>query len=228
MARSLVVAALASALLTIAMPGDQPRAADLGGGPRERRAPDYGVPPLMEVQRWSGFYLGATGGYSFGSGHADGDIGSTSFDHDGWAATVLAGYNWQIGSTVLGIEADIGTGDFGTSTSTGFGQLSSELNWFGSLRGRAGFLVTPSLLLYATAGLAWADMEFTLAGASASETFYGYQVGGGAELALSPRSTLRLEYIYTDLESERLSHGALSNTFDPDFHTVRAGIAFKF
>ena len=228
MARRRAVLALASALLTMTTVGGPPRAADLGSGPRERPAPDYGTPSLVEVQRWSGFYLGATGGYSFGSGRAGGDIGSSSFDHDGWVATVLAGYNWQIGSTVLGIEADIGTGDFGTNTSTGLGQLGSELNWFGSLRGRAGYLVTPSLLLYATAGLALADMEFTLAGASASETFYGYQVGGGAEMALSPRSTLRLEYIYTDLDSEGLSHGALSNTYDPDFHTVRAGIAFKF
>jgi outer membrane immunogenic protein len=226
MARRHAVLALASALLTIAPPGDQSRAADLGSGPRERRTPDYGTPPLMEVQRWSGFYLGATGGYSFGQ--ADGDIGSVSFDHDGWAATVLAGYNWQIGAAVLGVEADIGTGDFGTNTSTGLGKLGSELNWFSSLRARAGYLVTPSLLLYATAGVAWADMEFTLAGSSASETFFGYQVGGGAELALTPRSSLRLEYIYTDLDSESLSHGGLSTTFDPDFHTVRAGFAFKF
>ena len=40
--------------------------------------------------------------------------------------------------------------------------------------------------------------------------------------------SLRLEYIYTDLGAERVVHGGQLNSYDPDFHTVRAGIAFKF
>lgn len=230
MARRRALPALASALLTLAAATGAAPAADLGGGPppRGRPAPDYGTPPLVDVQRWSGFYLGATGGYSFGSGEAGGDIGTFSFDHDGWAASILAGYNWQMGATVLGVEADLGTGDLGTSTATGAGTLGSELNWISSVRARAGFLMMPALLLYATAGVAWADMEFSLPGGSASDVFFGYQVGGGAELAVTPNSSLRLEYVYTDLDSASLSHAGLSNTYDPEFHTVRAGFAFKF
>lgn len=227
-----VLLALASALLLLPAAETSLRAADLGGSPRGRPAPppapDRGVPPLVDVHRWSGFYIGAAGGYSFGSGEVAGDIGTFSFDHDGWIASVLAGYNWQAGSLVFGVEADIGSGDFGTTTATAFGELNSELNWLASVRGRAGFLLTPALLVYATGGVAWADLEFSLPGSSASTTFFGYQVGGGAELALLPSASLRLEYIFTDLEGERLSHGGLNSTFDPDFHTVRAGFAFKF
>lgn len=193
--------------------------------------PDF-APPVVrtDLERWTGFYIGGTAGYSFGTGSASGDIGNFSFDQDGFTGTLLAGYNWQIGRSVLGIEADVGTGDLGTSHGTGFGTLESELNVFGSLRGRAGFLLSPALLLYATAGLAWADMDFGVAGVSSaqSETFFGYQVGGGGELAISPNLTLRAEYIFTDLGSERVTQAGLINNFDPDFHTVRAGLAFKF
>lgn len=230
MGKTLTACALGAALLTLAGAHDQGMAADLGGG-RVARAPppDFAPPPRSDLERWTGFYLGATAGYAFGSGNAGGDIGSFSFDQEGWTGTILAGYNWQIGQTVWGVEADIGTGDIGSSVATPAGTLQSEMNMFGSLRARAGFLVSPALLLYATAGLAWADMDFNLTGSSwQSETFFGYQVGGGGELAISPNMTLRLEYIFTDLGSERLTQSGLSNTFDPDFHTVRAGISFKF
>lgn len=202
-------------------------AADLGGGPPPPR--DFAPPPRSDIERWNGFYLGATAGYAFGSAAASGDIGSFSFDQEGWAGTIFAGYNWQIGQMVLGVEADVGTGDLGSSAETAAGTLQSETNVFGSLRARAGILFSPALLLYATAGLAWADMDFNLTGSSTqSETFFGYQVGGGAELALSSSVGLRLEYIFTDLGSESLTQSGLSNTFDPDYHTVRAGISFKF
>lgn len=219
--------AIASAFVTTAILPAQLQAADLGGAP-QRPPPDYGAPPLVQVQRWSGLYVGAAAGYSFGSGETGGDIGTFSFDHDGFTGGAFAGYNMQLGSVVVGLEADIGTGDFGTSTSTGAGQISSELNYLASVRARAGFLLGPSLLVYATGGFAFADMEFSHNGASASEMFYGYQVGGGAEMMLSEHSTLRIEYVFTDLEAENLNQGGLNNTYNPDFHTVRAGYAFKF
>lgn len=228
MATPRAVLALASALAITPALWDELCAADLGGGPSGRPVPNYSAPPLMEVQRWTGLYVGATGGYTFGDNGAGGDIGSFTFEQDGFVGTLMAGYNWQIGSMVLGAEADIGAGDLGTSTDTAAGTLESNLNWITSLRGRAGFLVAPSLLIYATAGVAWADLEFTLAGSSTSTTFFGYQVGGGTELALSPRTSLRLEYVYTDLEGEDVSLDGSNNTFDPEFHSVRAGFAFKF
>jgi outer membrane immunogenic protein len=218
--------ALGAALAGLAGAHGTTEAADLGGGPRPPR--DYVEPPRTNLERWSGLYLGATAGYSFGTTNASGDVGSFSFDQEGVTGTLLAGYNWQIGSTVFGIEADVGTGDLGASTATAPGAVSSELTVFGSLRGRAGFLLSPALLLYATAGLAWADMEFALAGATQSETFLGYQVGAGTELAITPNWGLRLEYIFTDFGSETLTQTGGSNTFDPDFHTVRAGLSFKF
>ncbi|MGE5511974.1 MAG: outer membrane beta-barrel protein [Bacteroidota bacterium] len=227
MGKTCTVLALGATLLVLTGLHNQAAAADLGGAPARRPPPDYEPPYRTDLERWTGFYIGGTAGYSFGTGSVSGDIGDFSFDQNGVVGTLLAGYNWQIGRSVLGIEADVGTGDFGTSGSTG--ALDSQLNVFGSLRARAGYLISPALLIYATAGAAWADMDFKIAGTSTqSETFFGYQVGGGGELAISPRTMLRLEYIFTDLGSERVTQSGLSNTFDPDFHTVRAGVAFKF
>ncbi len=192
---------------------------------------DYSEPAdtYLNIERWTGFYLGGTLGYGWGDGRTSGDIGTFPFEQSGTLGTVYAGYNWQLGQTVLGIEADIGTGDFGASEVTSRGTLKSSLNAMGSFRGRAGFLISPALLLYGTAGLAWADMDFQYVGEKArSETFMGYQVGIGAELMVTNNVTLRLEALQTGFDTERVIHSGQTNNFEPDFNTVRAGISFKF
>lgn len=216
--------------LTLAALAGPTAAADLGGE-RTGRGGHYPPPPdnYLEIERWTGFYLGGTLGYGWGDGRTSGDIGSFPFEQSGTIGTIYAGYNWQLGRTVLGLEADIGTGDFGTSETTPSGALKSSLNALGSFRGRAGFLVSPALLIYGTAGLAWADMDFQMVGDKArSETFFGYQVGIGAELMVSNNVTLRLEALHTGFDSERVVHSGMTNGFEPDFDTVRAGISFKF
>lgn len=221
------VAGVLLACTCLSISAEKAFAADLGGDPNPYPAP--APPPRLEIERWTGFYLGGAAGYGWGEGKAGGDIGSFSFDQDGFLASIYAGYNWQIGRSVLGVEADIGTGDFGTSDSNGIGGLETSLNAIGSLRARYGYLLTPALLIYGTAGVAWADMDFKVVGDSTqSETLFGYQYGAGAELAVSDRVTLRLEYIYTDLDAERIVHAGSTNVYEPDFNTVRAGLSFKF
>jgi outer membrane immunogenic protein len=95
---------------------------------------------------------------------------SSSFRQKGWLGGVQAGYNWQLsGYWLTGLEADIQAADVGGSffnrifLSPGlFGttfplDLSSEreLKWFGTVRGRLGVLLTPNVLIFGTAGLAY-------------------------------------------------------------------------
>lgn len=205
-------------------------AADLGGRPvRPPRdyAPAYESRPALDL--WTGFYFGGTVGSSFGDALASGDIGNFSFSQEGFQGTLFAGYNWQVGRTVLGLEADIGTGNFGAKTNTFFGPLETQMNAIGSLRARAGLLITPALLLYGTGGLAWANMDVGYQGLDhKSQTFFGYQVGGGMEYMMTNNVALRFEYIYTDLDKEKILHSGQTNFYNPDFHTVRAGLSFKF
>ena len=141
---------------------------------------------MRDIGPWSGFYLGATAGYGWGQGRADGDLGRIGFDQSGGLGTIFAGYNWQMGRAVIGAEADIGTGSLKSSTVSPIGTFNTELNSNGSIRGRAGLLLTPALLLYGTAGFGWANYDVGIDGfKSQSKTFTGLQVGAGAELMLS-------------------------------------------
>ena len=222
---------LAGVLLAGASLASMPAlAADLGDGRPVRPPRDFNPPiETRDIGPWSGFYLGASAGYGWGQGRVDGDIGQFSFDRSGALGTIFAGYNWQIGRSVLGVEADIGTGNLKSATVTSFGTFNTELNSMGSVRARAGVLLTPALLLYGTGGFAWANYDVGLSsGQSQSKTFAGYQLGGGAELMISNNVTLRTEYIYTGLGREVLSSGGFANGYDPSSHTVRAGIAIKF
>ncbi|MFM9939278.1 MAG: outer membrane protein [Hyphomicrobiaceae bacterium] len=230
--RSFVKSALLSSVALVGVSLWTPvQAADLGGARPVRPPPDF-APPLerpYNYDRWAGFYLGGTLGYGWGEGQSRGQLGNFTYEQSGMLGTIFAGYNWQAGSTVYGLEADIGTGGLSSSRSTAGGNLETELNAMGSVRGRLGFLATPSLLLYGTAGLAWANMDFNVSGGqSRSETFLGYQVGLGGEMMISSNVTLRLEYLYTDLGNERVIHNGQTNNYDPDFSQVRAGVSFKF
>ena len=223
---------LASAVLAGAFGQSAANAADLGGArpvvPPQDFSPPFDRRPL-HLERWTGFYLGGTLGYGFGSGRAGGQVGAFPLDLDGGLGTVLAGYNWQQQAIVLGVEADLGTGGLGTSTVTSFGVLQSELNAMGSMRARLGVLLTPTLMLYGTAGFAWANIDFRLQGGqSQSETFFGYQLGVGGEMMISDHVGLRLEYLHTDLGAERVLHNGQQNVYDPDFQTIRAGVTLKF
>ena len=114
------------------------------------------------------------------------------------------GYNARYNNWILGLEADFqGTGQRGGSSfcltaacPLGSTVITSDfhLRWFGTLRGRAGLLVDPNLLLYATGGLAvgeiGADYTASVTGTpgflgtfSGKTTRAGFVVGGGARVS---------------------------------------------
>lgn len=93
--------------------------------------------------------------------------------------------------------------------------------WFGTLRGRLGFLATTSILLYGTGGLAYgsikeiANINFIPGGYgdeqypySTSSTRTGWTAGGGVEWAPTQKWSVKLEYLYFDL-------GTISGIADP-------------
>jgi outer membrane immunogenic protein len=152
----------------------------------------------------------------------------TPFNYTGHAATATGGgflgYRTQLGSMVYGIETDLNyksgsnswalsdTNSFRSETFTG----SIKQTWDGSVRGRAGYLVTPWTLAYGTAGMAYGDVSgsfgysahdnfelgySTTGGGSWSDTRVGWTAGGGVETIIAAGLTLRLEYRYTDLGS---------------------------
>lgn len=178
------------------------------------------------------------------------------------------GYNLPLSAGwMAGVVADLGTTSTATASMTdtvaraGFPndtvqttvRINSRLAYFSTLRGRLGYLVDPSLWIYATGGLAIGDatsstqltaIEIPNTGSTninasghASQTLAGYTVGGGAEWLLDQTWSLKLEYLYYDLGSVSysnspfsaflLSNGAIDNTANSVTKTRFAGSTIR-
>jgi len=186
------------------------------------------------IYNWTGFYVGANLGYSWG--RADSTITSTpagttntsSLDLNGAVGGGQIGFNWQTSAYVWGLEADFqGTdqrnslfnidrnfADVNAATGTAVpGQaivsnFDQKLTWFGTVRGRIGFLPDPRLMVYATGGFAYGRVESSVTtidpdgdavGAKWAEDRFGWVVGDGVETAIYDNWSLKFEYLHVDL-----------------------------
>jgi outer membrane immunogenic protein len=228
-------------------------AADL---PNRKAPPPAYIPP--PVFTWTGFYVGAQIGAGWTRNSLNtfapggGFIAFGSEDASGVVGGGHAGYNWQMGNIVLGLEADIeGTSLNKTSTTYFFagGGLvpgvyshGTDINWQGSLRPRLGYAMGPALL-YVTGGVAFADIKSSYfyapaaaAGASASfsDTRAGWTIGGGLEYAFNNAWSARVEYRYTDYGKftdvlpVAFPPGGPSTEHRIQEHAVRVGISYHF
>lgn len=186
--------------------------------------PVYEEPVVASVYDWSGAYLGLQAGY----GWADADATiftaiptSISADLDGAFVGALAGYNFQSGNFVYGIEGDVNKSWIKFDGDGG----DAEIEWFGSLRGRLGY-AWDRTLLFGTAGIAFAHGEATvdLVGVNDDVSFTGWTAGLGAEHAFTDNWLGRAEYRYYDFGTEDITRGEVDLTM----HTVSVGIAYKF
>jgi outer membrane immunogenic protein len=177
------------------------------------------------------------------------DFEGDDTDIDGFFGGLQAGFNWQMDSILLGVEGDISLAsieadaEFRTDFIGDALRADTTVDWFGTARLRGGFLVTPDLLLYATGGLAWGSVDTSydldldgvgIASNDESTTHLGWTLGGGAEFALSDNLSLKAEYLYVDLGEEEVFDDDIANIGnvhvdqDLSFHTVRAGLNFRF
>ena len=113
-----------------------------------------------------------------------------------------AGFNWQNGPWVYGPVVDISRANiWAKTTNADFPNgANSELNWLGTARARLGYLTSPTVLIYATGGLAvgsihsWYDTG--VFADNRHTTKAGWTVSGGIEIMAGAGWTVRLEYLY--------------------------------
>src|SRR5271168_974053 len=216
------------------------QAADL-----EAPAPVFVPPPFT----WTGFYVGLNAGGIFSSGSrsvnflnpvanaflARDEPGGLGSGQTGFLGGGQAGYNWQTGAFVLGVETDFDGSTLSKSTnfiSPGFAgagvpaglvgdtlsvNAKASLDWLGTTRARVGFVATPDnrLMIYATGGVAYGggSADFSVFDAThglaltgnPSSSRVGWTVGGGVEYALTNNWTIKGEYLYADLGSSTFS-----------------------
>jgi outer membrane immunogenic protein len=191
------------------------------------------------------------------TGVALANMGNTSVSGAGLIGGGQVGYNYQWNQNFLvGLEADIqGSTVAGSGNRTGAGldnwnyggyypfsrttyatqNINANLNWFGTVRGRLGYLFTPTLLVYGMGGLTYggvsanvrsdnySNISSTAAGVafntnsmntlgSASNTLVGWNAGGGAEWMFMPNWSAKVEAFYYNLGSLNVSSSAFQVT----------------
>jgi outer membrane immunogenic protein len=172
------------------------------------KAPMMAAPAVS----WQGWYAGLSAGGAWQNmGGVSQDYGGTSYSSTSFIGGGQLGYNWQHGTFVYGVEADI------SGLTHGFRQAAavvgkgmaykSDIEWLATFRGRAGLAVNDTLV-YMTGGLAVGGVKNLIApngdlgtGVSKSEskTKVGWVIGGGIEHMWTRNLTVGLEALFVDL-----------------------------
>jgi outer membrane immunogenic protein len=233
-----------TAALSLLALGGAPRAADLPPAPA--------LPPVEAQPLWTGFYAGLNVGGAFGSSRNAFNIagfGLPSFDTspDGVVGGGEAGYNWQTGPWVLGLEASFdGSGLSGGRAAPCLpplcGALAASyrqsLPWFGTLRPRVGYALG-NWLFYATGGGALGQVDTNATAAvgtlvatdNRSQTRGGWTLGGGVEVELLAGWSAKIEYLYVDLGSRTTTYlldPPISNASRFSANVITAGVNYHF
>jgi outer membrane immunogenic protein len=186
-------------------------AADLNYG---QRAP-YTVNQPLNAYSWAGPYLGANLGYEWGS------VSNNPTKPSGFVGGVQAGYNFQNGPWVFGVEGDIQA----AGADDTFAPWKFSNPWFGTVRGRAGYALN-NILFYGTAGLAFGELRGQTFGLTESHTSVGWTIGAGAEVGITQNWSAKLEYLYYDLSTSQFAITGVSNGYSAS--VVRAGVNYRF
>lgn len=231
-------------------------------------------PPPAPIYDWTGFYMGLNAGAAWASydpltsttpdgiisgatGRVNAAGANQSIRSLGFIGGSQAGYNWQWGHLVTGIEADfdyLHVNGATVSPSVRLGPTSQvvigsygDANWLATVRPRIGWAAN-NWLFYATGGLAVTDIndDFTLtagipaganimlqAGRINNDIEAGYAVGGGIETGITDRLSLRVEYLHVDFgrlnaPTSTDSHPAQIVTQSADFRSDMARVGFNY
>lgn len=186
--------------------------------------------PVSDV--WTGGYVGAFGGYTWLDINGEYEADDTDDDGpvDGFLVGGQIGYNHQMEKIVLGVEADLAysfaKGDLVTIDGE---EAATDLNYLGTLRGRAGMVFgeSDSTLLFVTGGLAVGDFDADFEGQSDGATHLGYVIGAGLEHMMTESFSIKAEYNYMDFGKKDYDD-AEGEDISYDGHVVKLGVNFHF
>jgi opacity protein-like surface antigen len=180
-------------------------------------APIFKAPAAGTAYDWTGFYAGVEGGGVWGSSKQIGQTidrhtfdATPSFDVDGGLVGGTVGYNSQFARIfVYGLEGDMSWVDAsGSARQIALGTnltASTSEDWLATVRARIGVVPADRWLVYATGGLAVADVQADITHSASfgpeSHIRPGWTAGGGVEAVITGNWSAKLEYLYVGLEN---------------------------
>lgn len=232
------------------------------------------APTPVEVWNWTGFYIGINGGYGWNQSQDVAVSGSNvivvsqpgtvpffvpGLEPKGGLIGGTVGWNYQVGRGLFGIETDFDWADIKDARFVDLPPVgpccrtsaSQNIDFFGTVRGRAGFLASNQLLLFVTGGLAYAEVKTNanineffnqpVIGrqfiASSDEIRYGWTVGAGAEWKFTRNWSVKGEYLYYHLGGHTITGFQTNPVLATQFATynfatrgsiARAGLNYQF
>jgi len=191
--------------------------------------------PIPLSYNWTGFYVGAQGGWSWGNFlRLTGGVVTSDWNPDGGIAGIHAAYLYQHSQLVYGIEGDVEwwgiSGDDG-----GQGGVTDDADgkWLASVRGKLGW-AHDRWLLYATGGWQWGSTNIIQNSgptATVGLDLSGWTAGVGVDYAWTDKIIVGLEYRYTDFGSVPVAAtvASLAGVYDIDnLHAIRLRLGYKF
>ena len=232
--------------------------------------------PAPAPSSWNGGYVGITAGGAwsafatttstgvnpetpFSNGSIVGAVnaaGANSAKTNGFATGIEAGYNWQNGPFLLGVEADLQSLHLNGAASSGavrypnmsgqfFTTAYTGINWLMTARARAGLVAENGALVFVTGGLAvthlntdyvFSPADGVLESAKLDATRAGYAIGAGGETPLTDRLSVKAEYLYVKFSDATISGSlpaggsaqAFTHTTSFAANILRLGLNYRF
>jgi outer membrane immunogenic protein len=179
---------------------------------------------------WAGFYIGINAGGGFANEKFDLFQGTWNRSPSGGLVGGHAGYNWQSGWLVGGLEVDFDGADISqTFNPVPIATVKEKTDELATARARVGYLVLPNLLAYGTAGAAWGHSEETKTTVATITTDandqFGWAAGAGLEYKIWDHFIARAEYLHYDFgKTTTTDFGNFRESID----VVRGGLSYKF
>jgi len=220
--------------------------------------------PVAPVYSWTGFYIGGFVGAGWGTdsatlnsvafpgGAATIGLPLTQVSTSGFLGGVQAGYNYQSGWAVLGVEGDFaGTGIKGTAPCVVVFSCTENDQWLATASARVGGVVEDRFLVYVKGGGAWLNEKGTftstlnlpigITSSSATSTAAGWLIGMGTEYAFTRNWSGVIEYDYMDFGNHNTTFPSPLTGFGPvaaagtgnvgqtnKLSTMKIGLNYKF
>lgn len=215
------------------------------------------------IWSWTGFYGGVHVGAGWGTtestltGASAPGLGAVAFtfpfsqnSRSGFLGGVQAGYNWQSGWAVFGVQGDFAGADInGTTPCVVFLSCTTQSDWLATVSGRIGAVVLDRGLVYAKGGVAWLNSTHSVSApallggggltqiTSAESTAFGWLLGLGTEWMITRNWTAFVEYNYIEFEKKNEAFniafaGVPAFTINADLKNklsvAKVGVNYKF